>query len=169
MAAITSGSKIQIQKMQNPNRKLHVGKSTAEKEAYKNFLSQRFKLDKTEEDEENPAKTNASTFDADASPDMVTPQKKSLRLKVKDFLESNWTITIVGGVIVLMIAGAFNVVMRQSVQSEKISNLEKRTDGLDQKIGILSSGVDGLNRALEVMKAEVGKDIEFLKNGLRLK
>jgi len=151
--------------MQKVNRKAHVGKSSNEKEAYKNFLSQRFKLDKTEEDPENPTKTDSSNFDSDDF-DNIKPQGKSWRLKVKDFLQSNWNITIVGGVIVLVVGLVFSFTFKQGVQEEKISGMENRVGKVEQKVDNLTADVGAVNQNVSGMKIEFGKDIEFIKDKL---
>ena len=148
--------------MPNLNRKSHVAKSSNEKEAYKNFLSQRFKLDKTEEDPENPTKTDSSAFDRE-DVEQIKPQKKSLKLRVKDFFENNWVISIVGGLIVAILIGAFSVVIKQNVQEEKISSAEKRIDTVEQKADKISTDVDGVGKALDIFKAETGKDLQYIK------
>jgi len=148
--------------MQKIDRKSHAGKNPLEKEAYRNFLSQRFKLDKTEEDPENPTKTDASTFEREVS-QQEKPQGKSIGLRAKDFFNSNLTITIVGGVIVLMIGGAFWVVVKQNVQEEKVVGVEKRVDKIDQKVDRLSSDVGIIGRSLDIFKVELGKDLEYIK------
>ena len=151
--------------MQRINRKAHVGKSSNEKEAYRNFLSQRFALDKTEEDPENPTKTDSSNFDNDDF-DNIKPKGKSLKLKIKDFLQSNWTITIVGGVIVLVIGGFFAFVFKQGVQEEKISGIENRVGKVEQKVDNLTADVGTVSQNVSGMKIEFSKDIEFIKEKL---
>lgn len=148
--------------MQKIDRKSHAGKNPLEKEAYRNFLSQRFKLDKTEEDSENPSKTDASTFEREVL-EQEKPQGKSIGLRIKDFFNSNWTITIVGGVIVLMIGGAFWVVIKQNVQEEKVVGVEKRVDKVEQKVDRLSADVSTIGRSLDIFKVELGKDLEYIK------
>lgn len=149
--------------MQKVNRKAHVGKSPNEKEAYKNFLSQRFKLDKTEEDPENPTKTDSSNFNNDDL-DNIKPQGKSWTLKGKDFFQSNWTITIVGGVIVLVISWFFSFTFKQGIQQEKISGVENKIGKVEQKVDDLTANISNVNKNVSGMKIEFGKDIEFIKD-----
>ena len=151
--------------MKKVDRKSHAGKNPFEKEAYKNFLSQRFKLDKTEEDSENPAKTDTSTFEREVS-EQEKPQGKSFSLRVRDFFANNWTITIVGGVIVIMISGAFVYVIKQNVQEEKIAGVEKRVDRVEQKIDQVSSDVNSISKVVDVFKAEVSKDFQYIKESI---
>lgn len=151
--------------MQRINRKAHVGKNPNEKEAYRNFLSQRFALDKTEEDPENPTKTDSSNFDNEDL-NNIKPRGKSLRLKIKDFFQSNWTITIVGGVAVAVIIGAFSFVSNQGIQGEKVSGLETRVGKVEEKVDELTTSVGGLNTNINGIKIEFGKDIEYIKEKL---
>ncbi|MFH1365920.1 MAG: hypothetical protein ABIG99_00805 [Patescibacteria group bacterium] len=151
--------------MQRINRKAHVGKSPNEKEAYRNFLSQRFTLDKTEEDPENPSKTNSSNFDSEDL-NNIKPQGKSLILKIKDFFRSNWTITIVGGLIVLIIGWVFTFTFNQGAQGEKISNIETRVGKVEGKIDGLTANVGELNTNVNGMQIEFSKDVEFIKDRL---
>lgn len=151
--------------MQRINRKAHVGKSSNEKEAYRNFLSQRFSLDKTEEDPENPTKTDSSNFDSEDL-NNIKPRGKSLKLKVKDFFQSNLTIAIVGGVAVAVIIGAFSFVSNQGIQGEKVSGLETRVGKIEGKVDGLTASVGELNTNVNGMQIEFGKDIEFIKDKL---
>ena len=153
------------QKMKKLDRKSHAGKNPLEKEAYKNFLSQRFKLDKTEEDSENPTKTDSSTFEREIL-EQEKPQGKSLKLRIEDFFVNNWTITIVGGVIVLMISGAFFAIIKQNVQEEKIVGVEKRVDRVEQKVDQISSDVGIIGKTVEIFKAEVTKDFQYIKESI---
>lgn len=149
--------------MQRINRKAHVGKSSNEKEAYRNFLSQRFALDKTEEDPENPSKTDSSNFDSEDL-NNIKPRGKSWRLKAKDFFQSNWTITIVGGVAVAVIIGAFSFVSNQGIQGAKVDGLETRVGKVEGKIDGLTASVGEINTNVSTMQTGFSKDIEYIKN-----
>lgn len=149
--------------MQNINRKAHVGKSSGEKEAYKNFLSQRFKLDKTEEDPENPTKTDSSAFDNENLDYQTRPQGKSFKLKVKDFFANNWVIGILTGLIVAIILGGFSFVIKQNVQEEKISNVESRVGKIEERVDQLTTDTGSIKSALEVIKTGFTKDIQYIK------
>jgi hypothetical protein len=151
--------------MQKVNRKAHVGKSSNDKEAYKNFLSQRFKLDKTKEDSENLTKTDSSSFDIDDF-DNIKPQGKSWKLKAKDFLQSHWTITIIGGVAVAVIIWIFSFISNQGIQGEKISGMETRVEKVEEKIDGLTTNVSELNTNVNGIKIEFSKDIEYIKEKL---
>lgn len=153
--------------MQKVNRQSHVGKNPYEKEAYRQFLSKRFELDKTEEDQENPLKTDASTFERDL-PDTKSekPREKSFSLKLQDFFKNNWVVTILGGIVVLIIGGAFTMVVKQNVQEEKIANVEKRTSAIETKVDSLSTGVSSIGSSLEVFKVEINKDFQYLREML---
>ena len=151
--------------MQRINRKAHVGKNPNEKEAYRNFLSQRFALDKTEEDPENPTKTDSSNFDNEDL-NTIKPRGKSLRLKVKDFLQSNWTVTIFGTIAAAIILGAFSFVSNQGIQGEKISGVENRVGKVEGKVDGLTANVGELNTNINGMQIEFRKDIEYIKDRL---
>ncbi len=148
------------------NRKSHAGKSANEREAYKNFLSGRFKLDKTEEDPENLRKTDSSTFDKE-DVEQIRPQGKSWMLKVKDFFSNNIVETIIGGLVLAIIIGAFTLIIRQGVQDEKITNLDKKVEKIDEKIDTLSGAIETTSRTVDVLRAEVGKDIQYIKERLK--
>jgi len=86
-------------KHKKADRYSHTGKSYQDKEVYKNFLSSKFNLDKTEDDPVDPTKTNESSSEEEK---IYTPktQKKSTSLAIKDFVNNNWSITIIGGIVV---------------------------------------------------------------------
>lgn len=148
------------------NRFGHAGKSYHEKEAYKKFIASNFSLDKTEEDPVDIAKTNESSFEEEkVEPTKV--KKKSRWLKVKDLLYDNWFVTIVGGLIVgvfmLGVSGYISINREQGIQGEKISTIEKDIGELKKGSGGFSENYNSLKESFNIFKAEVTKDIEFIK------
>ena len=151
--------------MQRINRKAHVGKSSNEKEAYKNFLSQRFSLDKTEEDPENPSKTDSSNFDSEDL-NNTKPRGKSWKLKIGDFLQNNWVAGLGTGLMLLVIGWAVSFAVNQGVQGEKISGMETRVEKVEEKVNGLTASVSELNTNVSGIKIEFSKDIEYIKEKL---
>lgn len=152
--------------MQMVNRKAHVGKSSNEKEAYKNFLSRRFALDKTEEDPENPSKTDSSNFDSEEHLSNVKSRSKSWKLKIGDFLQNNWVAGLGTGLILLVIGWAVSFAVNQGVQGEKISGMETRVGKIEGKVDSLTASVGELNINVGTMQTGFSKDIEFIKDKL---
>ena len=148
----------------------HAGKSWHEKEAYKNFLASKFYLDKTESEPVDINKTDESSFEEEKiEPTKI--QKKSKRLKVKDFLYDNLVVTILGGiisgVILLAITGYIAVNKEQGIQGEKISNIGKSIEEIknDNKENLNNFSL--LKEGFNVFKAEVSRDLEFIKKSLK--
>ena len=158
-------------KTKKPNRAGHAGKSLQEKEAYRQFLSSKFELDKTESDPIDTDKTNESSYDEDETPEISRSQKKSFRLVVKDFINNNWFITIVGGVIVTVIVGLSTFLIRvnvsQEVHNEKIINIEKEIKTLKISDNDKQSGLSTIKQNFEIFKVEVSKDLEFIKKKIK--
>lgn len=152
--------------MQRINRKAHVGKSSNEKEAYKNFLSQRFALDKTEEDPENPSKTDSSNFDSEEHLSNIKSRGKSWKLKIGDFLQNNWVAGLGTGLIFLVIGWAVSFAVNQGVQGEKISGMETRVGKVEGKVDSLTASIGELNTNVGTMQTGFSKDIEFIKDKL---
>lgn len=149
------------------NRGGHVGKNSYEKEAYKNFLKGHFNLDKTEEDPENFSKSDSSTFEKEQLNDTIKTQKKSFKLKIKDFFQNNWVISICAGLIVAIIIGVFSMYNNQSLQNEKISNLEKESNETNNKVDKLSDNFSILNNTFTAFQVGLSKDIEYIKKGFK--
>lgn len=152
------------------NRYGHAAKGWQEKEAYKNFLASKFYLDKTESDPIDINKTSESSFEEEkVEPTKI--QKKSKRLKIKDFLYDNWVVTIlggvIGGVILLAMTGYFSINREQGIQGEKISTIEKSVEELNKNNKENLSNYNLLKEGLNVFKAEVSKDLEFIKESQR--
>lgn len=158
-------------KTKKPNRAGHAGKSLQEKEAYRRFLSSKFELDKTESDPIDTDKTNESSYDEDETPEISRSQKKSFRLVVKDFINNNWFITIVGGVIVTVIVGLGAFLIRvnvsQEIHNEKISNIEKEIETLKKSDNDKQSGLSTIRQNFEIFKVEISKDLEFIKKKIK--
>lgn len=107
-------------------RKSHNGKDRFDKEEYRKILSlDNSLLDRTETENEEMDKTSNISGDSKVNKKPKI-QKKSLKYKIKD---NGLLITIVGGLILLFIAGCINFLVRQS---ENTSNIKINTDSLDK-------------------------------------
>lgn len=148
----------------------HAGKSWHEKEAYKNFLASKFYLDKTESEPVDTNKTNESSFEEEKI-EPAKIQRKSKRLKVKDFLYDNLVVTILGGIITGLILLAINsyiaVNREQRIQGEKISRIEKNIEEIKNENKENLNNFNLLKEGFSVFKAEVSKDLEFIRNKLK--
>lgn len=153
------------------NRAGHAGKSLQEKEAYRQFLSSKFELDKTESDPVDTDKTNESSYNEDETPEIAKSQKKSFQLVVKDFINNNWFITIVGGLIVAVVIGLatflIKVEVSQEVHGEKISNIEKDVEAIKKNNDNNKNGLSAIQQNFEVFKTEISKDLEFIKKKIK--
>jgi len=153
------------------NRSGHAGKSLQEKEAYRRFLSSKFELDKTEADPIDTDKTNESSYEEDETPEMTKSQKKSFKLVIKDFINNNWVVTIIGGIIVTVVVGLagflIKVEVSQEVHSEKISNIEKDVEEIKKVNDNNSTGLSAVKQNFEIFKIEVTKDLEFIKKKIK--
>ena len=146
------------------------GKSWHEKEAYKNFLASEFYLDKTESEPVDTNKTDESSFEEEKiEPTKI--QKKSKWLKVKDFLYDNWVVSILGGiisgVILLAITGYIAVNKEQGIQGEKILGIEKSIEEIKKDSKENLNNFNLLKEGFNVFKAEVSKDLGFIRNKLK--
>lgn len=153
------------------NRSGHAGKSLQEKEAYRRFLSSKFELDKTEADPIDTHKTNESSYEEDETPEMTKSQKKSFKLVIKDFINNNWVVTIIGGIIVTVVVGLAGFLIKvdvsQEVHSEKISNIEKDVEEIKKVNDNNSTGLSAVKQNLEIFKIEITKDLEFIKKKIK--
>jgi len=104
------------------NRLTHAGKSWGEKEAYRKFLTSEFYLDKTQSAPVDINKTSESSFEEEKI-EPIKIQKKSKRLKIKDFFNDNWVIAVFSGVVILTIGGYIAMNREQGVQGQKIRGL----------------------------------------------
>lgn len=142
------------------NRHSHAGKTPFEKEAYKDFLAARFHLDKTESDPINTSKTDVSSFEEDKT-EPIRPSKKSLRLKIKDFINNNWGVTIVGGLIVALVTylffGFVNISINQGIQAKQIDDMVSK-----------QKEIVSIKEMFIAFKSEVSKDIEYIKKRLKM-
>ena len=149
------------------NRYGHVGKSMQEKEVYKRFLYSKFELDKTEQDPIDINKTNESSYEEDETLEIKKIQKKSFRLRIKDFVNNNWFITIVGGIIVTIIVGISTFLIRvnvnQKIYSVKINNIEESVKEIKEISNENKSGLSVIKQNFEVFKVEITKDLDFIK------
>ncbi len=153
------------------NRAGHAGKSLQEKEAYRRFLSSKFELDKTESDPIDTDKTNESSYDEDETPEIAKSQKKSFKLVVKDFINNNWFITIVGGIIVAVVIGLGGFLIKinvsQEIHSEKINNIEKDIETLKNVDDGNKNSFFEIKQNFEIFKVEITKDLEFIKKKIK--
>lgn len=143
-------------------RSHHVGKNPQEREAYKDFLSSKFRLDKTIEDEDKLMKSDSSSVDEEElKRSKVTP--KSWGLKAKDFFENNWVVGFGVAFIMLIVAGYIDVKSDQGVVREKISGVETRVTELEKDTKNQKDLLSKLSENISVFKSETGKEIEFIK------
>ncbi|MDP3057459.1 MAG: hypothetical protein Q8N37_02990 [bacterium] len=154
-------------KQKKINRLIHAGKTLYEKDAYGRFLLSKFALNKTEEDPIDLKKTDSSSFE-DKEIEKPRFQKKSALLSVKDFLYDNWIIALISGVIFLVIGGYISVYREQGVQGEKIMTIEKNIDTINKQYNDNQNNWNDLDKRFEVFRAEVSKEIEFIKKKLKL-
>jgi hypothetical protein len=148
------------------NRNGHAtGKNYQEKVAYRQFLSSKFDLEKTAPDPVDIGKTNESSYDEEEIPKIKERQKKSLKLVVKDFLHDNWVITIMGGLIsgllVAFLIASINIYTDQKIINDKIKNIETTNKDNSEKLS-------SVKEKFEIFKAEIGKDLEYIKKKIKL-
>lgn len=154
---------------QKINRNSHLTKNNNEKDAYRGFLYSRIHLDKTEEDPVNTKKTNESSFEDDEEKISEKPkiQKKSKKLKIKDFLNNNWVISIVVGIIILIISGYIEIYREQGIQGQKIYTTEMDIEKVNKNIQENDDRYISLKENFDIFKAETLKDLEFIKIKLK--
>lgn len=144
----------------------HVGKNPYEKGVYENFLNSNFKLDKTEEDPIDLSKTDSSSFESKKLDKGGNIKEKSFSLRIKDWTRSNMGVTIIGGFVVVIvmfaITGYISVIVNQNRTDDKVANLEKRTDAIDQKETDIASAFNIFDKNFALFKLEVTKDIQSL-------
>lgn len=149
------------------NRYSHAGKNSYEKEAYKNFLNSKLYLDKTEKDPTDINKTSESSFEEEKiKPSRV--RKKSSFLRAKDFIYDNWVIAILAGLILFVVDGYITIYRDQGIQIEKIANIEKDIDSLDKNNKNNNTDYNSLKDNFNTFKAEVSKDLEYIKKKIKL-
>lgn len=151
-------------------RNNHVGKNPYEKEAYRNFINQHFKFDKTVEDPEDYSKTDSSAFEKeDFNNNFGRPQKKSLTLKIKDFFTNHWVVGIGTGLICALILGSITFFVKQSVQAEKILKLEEGLEKTDIKMEKINNDLFSVKEAFNTFNITFTKDFEYIKEKLEKK
>ena len=148
------------------NRFNHTGKSWNEKEAYKNFLTSKIYLDRTESEPIDTNKTNESSFEEERQ-EPTKIKKKSGFLKFKDFINNNWTVTIVGGVILLILAGYISMNREQGIQEQKIATVEQNINELKSRNDENENNFTYIKDNFNVFKAEVSKDLDYIKKELK--
>ncbi len=154
--------------MKKPNRYNRVGKDWNEKEAYKNFLSSKFYLDKTEEDSVDISKTDESSFNEE---EMKTPnvQKKSSRLKVKDFFLENFAISIFSGILIIIFGGYVYINREQGIQGSQISSLKEDVKDIKDDINNNEKNQTEIKENFNIFKAQITTELDFLKKQLNAK
>lgn len=161
-----------MQKGANP-RDLHVGKSEAEKQAYQKFLRDEFPVEKTVEDPLDSSKTDSSSFEQSEAevPKPAVTRKKSLLLKLRDgdFLNSPWTVTIIGGFIgAVLLFYVVQISISQGILSGKVENMQKDIERSKSNNDFIKEELDKLNLGLNISIEGIKKDIDFIKYILKL-
>ena len=148
-----------------------VGKSKSELEAYKQFLRGVGKLEETVEQEEETVYTDQSSFNEEKDKGKtIVSTKKSLWLKIKDgdFLKNAWVITVLGGFIVLVIFGYFQLWASKENSTQRIEKVEKNLDRISDKYDESQKQISSLDKKLSILISEISKDLEFIKKQLGL-
>lgn len=145
----------------------HAGKSWNEKEAYKNFLASKLYLDKTESEPIDINKTNESSFEEDKI-ETTKIQRKSKWLKLKDFLYDNWIIAFISGIILIILGGYITTYREQGIQGQQISTIQQDVSDLKDKNDQDKNNFNSLKENFNIFKAEVSKDLDFIKKKLKL-
>lgn len=154
-------------KKRQVNRFGHAGKDRYEKEAYRNFLTSKFALDKTENDPIDTNKTSESSFE-DERENIGKIKKKSTWLKTKDFLYDNWVIAIISGVLVLILGGYAGLYREQGVQDLKINTIKDDVTAIQSKNKTDKESFYTLKEKFDIFSTEISKDIEYIKKALKL-
>jgi hypothetical protein len=154
-------------KKKQVNRFGHAGKDRYEKEAYRNFLTSKFSLDKTENDPIDTNKTSESSFE-DERESIGKIQKKSTWLKTKDFLYDNWVIAIISGVLFLILGGYVVLYREQGVQDFKINTIKDDITTIQSENNKDEESFGILKEKFDIFSTEVSKDIEYIKKALKL-
>jgi len=150
----------------------HTGKNRQEKEAYRQFIASKFELDKTENDPVDTNKTDESSFDEEEILNIPKIQRKSKWLKFKDFINNNWVVSIMGGIIVAALVGLATFLIKievsQNVHDEKFNNIGKNIEDIKKENNNNFSGLTSLKQSFEIFKAETIKDLEFIKKKIKI-
>lgn len=149
------------------NRFNHAGKSWNEKEAYKNFLTSKIYLDRTESEPIDTNKTNESSFEEERQ-EPTKVKRKSKLLKFKDFIYDNWIIAIISGVIFLILGGYISMNREQGIQEQKMATVEQNIIELKSKNDQNENNFNSIKDNFNIFKAEVSKDLDYIKKELKL-
>lgn len=137
-------------------RKFRGGKSSHEKENYKQFLYRSTGLDPTEKPDRKPIETDSSAEDEEGEKKPNNPKRKSLSLKIKDNgLFIGIVATIVGALAwgyINLAVGLGNVQYQVGDLLTKYENLNKTSTETDKKV--------------EILRVEITKDLQSLKERL---
>lgn len=147
-------------------RTQHVGKAPQEREAYRNFLSSKFQLEKTVEEDENIWQSDASSLKEEAlKKEKITP--KSNWLRFKDFIHNNWVVSIVSslgvGLVLLLLGGYIDVKSDQGAITEKMNSINTRIENIETENTKQTDLISTINEAVAVLRAETVKELEFMK------
>jgi hypothetical protein len=149
----------------------HVSKTPEERAAYQEFLREYQHLEKTEEEPVEKSieldQTSQSSFENEKNnPTNLKVTRKSFKLKVLDFLRDNMTVAVLGGFLLFVLIGYWTISSNVKAQDEKINNINELVKILfqDNKENIRQN--QNLNVDLQVFKARVEKDIEYIKTNL---
>jgi hypothetical protein len=149
----------------------HVNKTPQERAAYLEFLREYQHLERTEEEPvEKPIEldqTSQSSFETEKNdPTDLKVTRKSFKLKVVDFLRDNMTVTVLGGFLLFVLIGFWTVSSNVKAQDEKINYINELVKILIQDSKENNRQNQSLNVDLQVFKAKVEKDIEYIKTNL---
>ena len=151
-------------------RLIHDGKNKAERDAYNNFLHSHFSLDKTAEEAIDTGSTNNSSVEEEEEKYMPI-RRKSKWLKFRDFISENIFPSIVGSLLLAAIVGAItfysNTERDIGIAMEKIVNIEEDIVEINKNTKENMEKTNNTKTAFEVFRAEIMKDIEYLKNIIR--
>ena len=173
-----------MKKKNNP-RKMHVGKSSVDKENYQQFLKSDFKLDQTEKDSSTLMSDSSAIEDSERPIKKPKKRPKTWKQKVAKNLEINW-LPLALGVIISIIGWLFindyNFNADLRVAENNITTIEKQL--LEYKrSGIISNNdyinfskelekikntyakldkVNNLEKNYAILKISIEKDIEYL-------
>jgi hypothetical protein len=153
--------------MQKINRNSYEGKNWLEKEVYRQFLASKIKFEKTEPDPVDPKRTNESAFNFEDDEKDLPTSKKSIRLKIIDFFSNNWTVTIIGGIIVVMVTTTafayISIAVQQGIQSKEIDNIEANYKEMENKNSQTQNTINTIKEDFFVFKIGAQKDIDYIK------
>lgn len=164
--------------MQHP---LHHGtKNQTEVLAYKKRVDDAPLPEKTVKDPVNLENTDESTVDEKDVDNKLEIRKKSTKFKIWDFIREHIVGEVIVGVILFLLATFFAFTNTQSIQGEKISNIESTINEIKQNNSSANGSNDettkGIQSILNQLKEDfisfktgVDKDIEYLKEKVNSK